>query len=136
MLGARAWSLDSPGSVFVDVITVRGVTVALVGIVVVVAMGHRLVTTARSVGVHMSCVTRVHDLVPIVVVALVGMMQVALMEMVRVLVVEDGGMAAVRPVSMGVVRMGSVADHDRSDPSWTCRSASCAMRATCSSSRL
>jgi hypothetical protein len=88
-----------------------GVAVSVVEVVDVVAVGHRLVTAARTVlVVAVLPVLRV-DWLALVPMAVVLAMGVAVMEIVHVIAVLHRRVFAIWSVHMGVIGMGTAAAH-------------------------
>jgi hypothetical protein len=89
-------------------VAVRGVAVALVNVVGVVPVTHRLVTTALAMAVLVLVVRDVvleHAFVPV---AVMVPMDMAVVEIVGVVAVLNGDVAAVGPMAVAVLRVGLV----------------------------
>jgi hypothetical protein len=86
---------------------VGGVTVPVVDVIRVVAVGHSFVSAAFGVYVVVVLVGDMRQ-VMLVVMALVRGMRVPLVDVVKVTVVRDRGVPALRPMEMVVPGMGIV----------------------------
>ncbi len=98
-------------SVLVPVTVVCGVAVPVVEVVDVVAVGHRLVTAARTVLVVAVLPVRRVDWLALVPMAVVLVMGVAVMEIVHLVAVLHRRVSARWSVHVGVIGMGITAAH-------------------------
>ena len=96
------------GSVLVPVLPVRGVTVAVVFVVDVVTVAHRVVTAPIAMSVLVLTVDDVDVEFAFVPVAFVLVMGVAIVQIVRVPFVLDGDVAATVTVCVVVLAVGVV----------------------------